>query len=452
MAVVTKEIQKIGKFLQNSSLRIPPFQRPYKWTVKNVVQLIEDIQRFKPSSEQVTNGKTVPYRIGTIVICKEDGSETYDLVDGQQRSLTFLLMFKAIYKMKIAKSEKLRTQLEMLQLSVFKPFFQNVISQQNIQNNYLEIERRLAGCDDEFIDYFLNHCEVTYFVIDDVSEAFQFFDSQNARGRDLEPHDLLKAFHLRELNRNSEILTELEIANLVDTWEEMDAKKLGFLFADFLFRVRGWSKGNSSRYFTKNETNLFKGINLERIEDYPFVQMYKHTSEFVKQNHLESYPFQLDQIIINGKNFFQMISYYSSILEKFKANSRLYDGIAGEIVKTIDTYKGKDRTGDKYVRMIYNCALVFYVDKFGESNLPKAIEKIFIWSYSLRLIYESLQMASVDNYIIQSENLFKKIREAIAKEEILNIELPFLSEVVDSDKTIEIKNLFIKLKYCNHVK
>jgi hypothetical protein len=30
------------------------------------------------------------------------------------------------------------------------------------------------------------------FALTDVSEAFQFFDSQNARGRDLESHDLLK--------------------------------------------------------------------------------------------------------------------------------------------------------------------------------------------------------------------------------------------------------------------
>lgn len=42
----------------------------------------------------------------------------------------------------------------------------------------------------------------------DISEAFQFFDSQNARGKALYPHDLLKAYHLREMAGVSEEETE----------------------------------------------------------------------------------------------------------------------------------------------------------------------------------------------------------------------------------------------------
>ena len=41
-------------------------------------------------------------------------------------------------------------------------------------------------------------------VLQDISEAFQFFDSQNARGKDLEPHDLLKAYHLGALKCTKE--------------------------------------------------------------------------------------------------------------------------------------------------------------------------------------------------------------------------------------------------------
>lgn len=91
---------------------------------------------------------------------------------------------------------------------------------------------------DSFIDYFLNKCQVTCFKIDDVSRAFQFFDSQNARGRDLDPHDLLKAFHLREMYVNEVKVDEQEVARLVETWENTDSKELAKLFADFLYRIR----------------------------------------------------------------------------------------------------------------------------------------------------------------------------------------------------------------------
>lgn len=53
------------------------------------------------------------------------------------------------------------------------------------------------------------------FVLADLSEAFQFFDSQNARGRDLDPHDLLKAFHLREFASHE---VELKAASVAH-WE-----------------------------------------------------------------------------------------------------------------------------------------------------------------------------------------------------------------------------------------
>ncbi len=85
MSIIKTEILTIGAFLQNINLRIPDFQRPYKWTVRNVIQLLEDIQRFK---EKAT------YRIGTIVIYQY--KQEANIVDGQQRTITFLLIVKSI--------------------------------------------------------------------------------------------------------------------------------------------------------------------------------------------------------------------------------------------------------------------------------------------------------------------------------------------------------------------
>ena len=442
MAIVSTEILSIGKFLRNHQLHIPHFQRPYKWTVKNVSQLLEDIQRFK---------ETNTYRIGTIVIYKED--DKYNIVDGQQRTLSFLLIVKALHKYKLNSIQnfELKQQLITTYETAFKPKFKNDISKKNIKDNYLEIERRIISFDDNVIDFFLNKCEITHFVIDDVSEAFQFFDSQNARGKDLEPHDLLKAFHLRELEYENNVISAVEKEKLVDTWEEMDTKELATLFADFMYRVRGWSKGNSSRYFTKKDTNLFKGFNLSRIDNFPYVNIYRIVEQHladVQESGIEiKFPFQLDQTIINGKHFFEMISHYKIIYDEFEKNTPNLSENARQIINTINTYEGKSRTGDKYVRMLFNSALLYFVDKFGDKNISQAIEKIFIWAYTLRLTYESLQLASVDNYVIQENNLFKKIRDAVFQEEIINMNLSQLNEIHKTKAVESIIALFKDLKY-----
>ncbi len=51
-----------------------------------------------------------------------------------------------------------------------------------------------------FMILFLKNCSMVYVKLVSLEEAFQFFDSQNARGKPLAPYDLLKAYHLRSLS------------------------------------------------------------------------------------------------------------------------------------------------------------------------------------------------------------------------------------------------------------
>ncbi|KQN35794.1 hypothetical protein ASE92_06515 [Pedobacter sp. Leaf41] len=440
MAIIEQSVVTILQYLSNSELQFPHFQRPYKWTTKNVIQLIDDINRFK--------GVT-PYRIGTIVIFKNN--EGYQIVDGQQRTISFLLLLKAIMlnKHESLNNEELRERLFVLNEKVIKPVFQSEISKKNIQLNYKEIEFRIVNAEEDFIEFFLNKCQITYFVIDDISEAFQFFDSQNARGKDLEPHDLLKAFHLRELN-TAKNYTNQDDTQLVETWELMDTRELGSIFADFLYRVKGWAKGNSARYFSKKDTIMFKGINLQTIEDYPHTKIYSIADEFTRDARLKGnadFPFQLDQTIINGRYFFEMITHYKNLYDALESKLEVVTGVAKDIIIVINNYEGMHRMGDRYVRMLFNCALLNYIDKFGYKDLSKAIEKIFIWAYSIRLTYQSLQLASVDNYVLKEINLFRKIREAIYKEDILNMSIPVIEDDYESKKTKKIKGMFITMKY-----
>ena len=238
----------VKELMQMNNLQIPNYQRPYKWTEKNVNQLIDDIFVQKDKSA---------YRLGTVVIHNENNK--HYIVDGQQRTITLTLLIYALIKNN--KLKNIKGLSDFTTNLVYLPF-SNDISKANIQNNYKLIERRISEFEESTILFLFNNCQLVRVVLGNISEAFQFFDSQNARGKDLEPHDLLKAFHLREMNNSS---TEIERKKAVEDWEEMDSNRLSKLFALYLYRIRNWSKGRSARYFTKNEVGRRKNRHADRL-------------------------------------------------------------------------------------------------------------------------------------------------------------------------------------------
>ncbi len=438
------EIITIKQLLTNGELQIPNYQRPYKWTTKNVNQLLDDILVHKDKSE---------YRLGTLVVHKDRDKNVFNIVDGQQRAITLTLIALAITKKanKTVEEEKVLKdfKIELLGLS-----FDNKISKANIQNNYQQITRRIADFDEKIILFFLEKCTLVKVVLDDISEAFQFFDSQNARGKDLEPHDLLKAFHLREMNDAS---TEEERRKIIEQWENIDTETLANLFSQYLFRIRNWSKGYSARYFSKNEIDCFKGVTPNIKENYPFATMLRITHFYVEEyshsfhgdidKQTMNFPFQLDGTIINGKRFFEMVVYYQQMIDNVTSEEMREKY---PILKIINTYKGKSRTGDKYVRNLFYCGLIYYIDKFGEQDLSKAIDKIFVWAYSLRLKLIAVRLDSVDNYALHRGHsqvqLFKKIRESISPSDVLNLQL----DVVTGKKPTNPEAIINKFKELNY--
>lgn len=452
--IIKQGIISVRELLADRALGIPPYQRPYKWTAKHINQLFSDLAFHKDKSS---------YRLGTIVFHQDEG--TNYIVDGQQRTISLLLAARALIDLRRDDLDRtdLRDLLDELEEAMVDPPFTSAISQINIRNNYLEISRIVGRSDftEELIDFLFNKCKVVVFVLDDISEAFQFFDSQNARGRDLEPHDLLKAYHLREFKEEDAHLKGSTVAR----WEGSETKELAALFAQYLYRIRNWSRGRSARYFGKDEIGLFKGVNIDTVARYPYVEQLRITHHFIDHYNQQyerridggerEFPFHLDQIIINGRRFFEMTSHYQEKVSKVSRSterlrkwlgSRRLDGFAPRIIETIDTYPGRHRTGDLYVRTIFDCLLLYYLDKFSRVEVSRAIEKIFVWAYSLRLKMQVVQLASMDNYVLEQNNLFALIREATLPGEFINVNLPVLSET-NSSKTVEIEAIFKDMRY-----
>ncbi|EJB56237.1 DUF262 domain-containing protein [Helicobacter pylori] len=78
-----------------SYYQIPDYQRPYQWTEKNCEKLLDDLlssyECYKESDYFC--GSLVLIAIGTD---SETNAETYDIVDGQQRLSTFILLAKVL--------------------------------------------------------------------------------------------------------------------------------------------------------------------------------------------------------------------------------------------------------------------------------------------------------------------------------------------------------------------
>ena len=451
---LSSKIISVYELLMDSALDIPQYQRPYKWTGKNINQLFSDIAIHKNKSA---------YRLGSIVFHQE--GETKNIVDGQQRTISLLLAARALIqrnKEKKLERKDLQERLLKLEQAMVNPSFSSGISQKNIHSNYLEVARIVSRADftEAHIDFFLNKCQVVAVALSDVSEAFQFFDSQNARGRDLEPHDLLKAYHLREFSPRDEQLKAATVAR----WENSDTDELATLFSQYLYRIRNWSKGVSARYFSKDDSDLFKGVNIDTVASYPYVEQLRIAHHFVDnyngqyERKIDSrelgFPFHLDQIIINGRRFFELISHYQGKVARISAESwnahelvgtDVLDGYAKTIMDTLNSYPARTRTGDCYVRAMFDCLLIYYIDKFGHADISRAIEKIFIWAYSLRLKMQVVQLASMDNHVLEN-NLFRLIKEATRPADFINCSLAVLSGT-KSTRTGEIEALFKAMKY-----
>ncbi len=401
-------------------LKIPEYQRPYKWTEKNVNNLIDDIISNKDKSE---------YRLGTLVLHLFD--QNLDIVDGQQRIITLMLILYAISE----KYERVKELLENKNENKLREHkFNNPISQNNIVKNYQLIKQRINDFNEATVDFLLTKCTFVKIVLNDVSEAFQFFDSQNSRGKELEPHDLLKAYHLREMR---EIPSDEQI-EIIEKWEDIDTEELASLF-EYLYRIKNWSKLKSARGFTKDEISVFKGISLNNKIYYPYKRIF-YVAEFFIEKIAKTplveteYPFQLDNIIINGKRFFEMIYRYSKLKKDLpnlikKWNSEIYNILYADHKYNNKDYAGYYRVGDNYTKILFECACMYFLDKFGEDKeLEKVFEKIFLWAFYIRLTSKRIPFSSIDNYAMEYDSFFKYIKEALQISDILKVRLKSVSK------------------------
>ena len=449
--LLRQTISNGGEQINGVNLSIPIYQRPYKWTARNAIQLLDDII-------EAMNDNKESYRVGTLILHRASSQDSYDIVDGLQRIITFSLLLRALGKNDIA----------FLQ----QELYDNEYNARNISNNYRALERRVSKPDlkesqqkkEEYyvkeqecrrlIEFVEDRCELIVVVTSDVSEAFQFFDSQNARGKALYPHDLLKAYHLREMID----IEENEVERIVKGWEQISQSGLADFFGNYLYRIKEWVNGNRAEVLDERNIHMFKGIT--RSARTPYAQFYKSAYCYADMVNSSAMPFvsgtrninafQLDAPIIAGKPFFEYTKHYYAILKDIRDNSK-YEGFYindNIIVKTLDRYF-KNGKGNGIARLLFDTSVLLYVDRFCPESYPtkedmelfeQFVVYAFVWAYSLRAQYTNLGWLSAQNFIMETNenlknsfNMYKLIARQDTPTTLLSVLADKLTPLSDSD-------------------
>lgn len=411
--------------LFRENLVIPEYQRPYTWTTKNVRQLVNDIRRFQSAGH---------YRVGTFIL---DASETEPagphkkIVDGQQRYITFALILIALEKRmgetaddperKETGKNGITARLSLAGGDKIK-IPDRTDSADRILENYSYLEQEFARWSSEqllsFAEFFLDECSIVLLTVYDLDVAFQMFDSQNTRGLGLEPSDLLKAYHLRAFEHAEP--SEHRVLEIVQTWEATP-NQINHILSGVLFPIIKWTRNESvpKGGFTSADIDLFKGVSGDGNGRLPWAQpmtLVKQTVERFNKEHATlidhgymepmAIPFQLTMPIIDGEMFFEMIQHYLaqgqragiSMPQEDSTNDHRLVPVdeLGKLLEDLDGLPGG--TGYRYVRELFDCLLIAYIDRFGWHEIVAAAKALAQYAYLVRLRLERVYPSSINEH------------------------------------------------------
>lgn len=379
MALLTNELEILPlRDLFNIPLRIPSYQRPYKWSARSTNLLfIDTYEAFQNDLDE--------YRLGSVILQK-DQSNTYNIVDGQQRLTTLSILLYCL-----GDTDQSLLQEEYSELSTNAILTNHSILSR--KTNELNSDEQVR-----FKHYLLEKCTTVQIVTDKEQEAFQFFDSQNSRGKSLAPHDLLKSYHLREMTAED----ESQKVNVISRWEAFNQEDLSNLFKNYLYPLTQWYKGKHGLGYSTSKIDAFKGIDATHVYNYAlyhkasnlFIEQFNKNGhhELLASNSLNQ--FQLTQPLVAGKRFFDYILHYGQLLEQIqKLIKQSYAEYKNQIPR-----KG---TGDTYIMQLFECSLLFFADRFGIESLNKSVlDYFYTWSYSLRLVMNAVYQETTNKYAI----------------------------------------------------
>lgn len=319
MATTTISVNKqtIKQLLESGKTQqflIPEYQRPYSWTEDEIITLFDDLREFagkmvdKSESQNGVNSEE-QYFLGTIVSFINEQKQQ-EIIDGQQRITSLLLLLRAIYtKLKTAKiktpkddnfikkiepaiwiEDKYTGEVDYSKAlitsdvlgdvgnNVFKDILASgtadALARDNYSKNYLLFQKLYDElCQDnplfvyDFIYNILNNVIVLPIQADTQDTALTIFSTLNNRGMPLSDADIFKVKMYDQFDAE-------EKQTFIKDWKNLDIRStdtdetIQHLFYYYMYYMRA-REGNydstipgARKYFSENKYSRLNNTNL----------------------------------------------------------------------------------------------------------------------------------------------------------------------------------------------
>ncbi|MGR3914930.1 MAG: DUF262 domain-containing HNH endonuclease family protein [Gammaproteobacteria bacterium] len=147
MKAIHARPEPLGNILQGHQFAIPEYQRPYSWGVEQCDKLWDDISSFFDEKKP-----TESYFLGSIVVfpCEGD-AQTWNVVDGQQRLTTLMILIQILFEragvMKILQRYLYRVHSNTGEVLVGKPRLESRVHASAGRNDREDLHCVLDGHD-----------------------------------------------------------------------------------------------------------------------------------------------------------------------------------------------------------------------------------------------------------------------------------------------------------------
>lgn len=203
-------INTLEVFFTGKYFSIPNYQRNYAWEIRNIDDLFDDILEGMDTN--------VGHYIGTFILSQNQESNSYDVVDGQQRLTTLTMILNSTINKLTCDTDRIINRDKFIQTNSTKKwklellgdndeFFKDLLSsipvkpvnksQRLLQEAYNHINSRIqeiksSGKENEFLN-FIKNLEAMEFTESDSGKAIRIFQTVNDRGKPLSNIDKAKS-------------------------------------------------------------------------------------------------------------------------------------------------------------------------------------------------------------------------------------------------------------------
>ena len=392
-------------------LKKPDYQRPYEWTPKHVLTLLNDLFDFQRE-------KGHRYRLGSIILYQNEENEL-EIVDGQQRLITLWLIRTCLF----FDSDHSSSNPEKSENDAIGAFLLNDSTSQNaVRNAIVTIKDWLDShaSDKENLQAMLTtssdqnqnkSVELVIIKVSNIEEAFQLFDSQNSRGKPLRILNYLKARHLGCMS--PEEWQHAQNYGLFDDWkDDKDSDEMEILL-NRLFKICEWShRRTRTRLTIENMDHFFYGFT---GSNYAYQRYTVSRTDYFEIGH----PFKA------GEEFFWMIRYFRYLSKRIddycfdsttsSSKTRVFvqggplDNYTKLFIKlpSEDPNYTKDSENNAIWSKaelaccleLFRSATLLYCNRFGFDNLSDSVTKaLFNWTLAPRYVFIRLRDEAIDDF------------------------------------------------------